>query len=193
MISTNDHRKIGVLFNEFIHWLAFRYDLKMFVIVAFDLMERKLLGMPPLPDDFIHQTTYCGLWVFGEFLSLWAMKGRNIFQMWVMKDSKLHSSWTKTLDLRIDNVIPNFSPICSTKSGDIIGTDGGSGLVKYSNGKVQLLDYHSYYNNSVGSKVAMYTESLLPLPGDHEQIHKDDTNKKNEVLKYSPSPFYLYL
>jgi len=193
MISANDHRKIGVLFNEAIYWLAFRYDLKVFVIVTFDLMERKLLGMPPLPDDFIHQTTYCGLWVFGEFLSLWAMKGRNIFQMWVMKDSKLHSSWTKTLDLRIDDIIPNFSPICSTKSGDIIGRDGDSGLVKYNNDKVQLLDYHSYYNNSVGSKVAMYTESLLSLPGDHKQVQKDDTNKKNKVLKYSPSPFYLYL
>jgi len=185
IVSANDHRKLGVLFNGAIHWLAYCYELKMFVIVAFDLMERKLLDIP-LPYDFHHQHAYSGLWVSQEFLSLWATKECCQYQMWLMKDSKLHSSWTKTLLLRTNhNSVPNFSPICSAKNGDIIGTDGATGLVKY-NDKGKLLQHRSNYNNSVGSKGVLCTESLLSLPGDREQ--EDDTNK-NEVLKYSPSPF----
>jgi hypothetical protein len=58
--------------------------------------------------------------------------------------------------------------MCSTISGDIIGTDGGTELVKYDD-KGQLLEHHCYYNDGFGSQVAMYTQSLLSLPGDNEQ------------------------
>ncbi|MCI78144.1 F-box protein, partial [Trifolium medium] len=34
-----------------IHWSAIRHDLSMHVIVAFDLMERRLSDIP-FPDDF---------------------------------------------------------------------------------------------------------------------------------------------
>ncbi|MCH89079.1 F-box/kelch-repeat protein [Trifolium medium] len=87
--------------------------------------------------------------------------------MWVMKDYKLHSSWTKVLDLLIDYPTPNFFPICFTKSGDIIGTDGGVGLIKY-NDKGHRLEYRNHSNNPDGTQVAVYPESLLSLPGDHE-------------------------
>jgi len=51
--------------------------------------------------------------------------GNSKVDIWVMKEHKVHSSWTKNLVLPID-VIPSrrFSPICFTKSGDIVGTDG---------------------------------------------------------------------
>jgi hypothetical protein len=86
--------------------------------------------------------------------------------MWVMKDYKLHSSWTKILD--IDFPTLNFSPICFTKSGDIIGTDSEVGLIKY-NDKGQRLEYHKDFKNLFRFKVAVYTESLLSLPGKFEQ------------------------
>ncbi|MCI64495.1 F-box/kelch-repeat protein, partial [Trifolium medium] len=38
------------------------------------------------------------------------------------------------------------------------------GLIKY-NDKGQRLEYRNYANHSVGFEVAVYTESLLSLPG----------------------------
>jgi F-box interacting protein len=168
-MNASDDPKVGTLFNEAIHWFAFLHDLSMDVIIAFDLMEKKLLEMS-LPDNFDHEPPEYDLWVFGEFLSLWAMDYDNdTVEIWVMKEYRVHSSWTKTHVLSIDGISTQyFTPICSTKSGDIIGTDGGNGLVKYDD-EGQLLEHHTYCNDSRGSYVAMYTESLLSLPGDNEQ------------------------
>ena len=167
-MNASDDPRVGSLFNGAIHWLAFRHDLPMNnVIVAFDLMERKLLELS-LPDDFYYEPTFCDLWVFREFLSICVM-GDDTVEIWVMKEYKVRSSWTKTLVLSCSSIpIHYFSPICCTKRGDIIGTDGGSGLVKY-DGKGHLLEHRSYCNNPRGSQVVMYTESLLSFPSDNGQ------------------------
>ena len=137
--------KEGSFFNGAIHWLAYR-DIEVEVVFVFDLMERKLLEIP-LPDDFDHDPAYHGLWVFGEFLSLWNRNFHNwAVEIWVMKEYKQRSSWTKSL------VIPSnimcFSPIYSTKDGDIVGTDDDKG---------QLLEYLEMNPNA--SEVTMYTAS----------------------------------
>ncbi|GAU26306.1 hypothetical protein TSUD_56040 [Trifolium subterraneum] len=165
--STEDDRKAGSLFNGAIHWIASRCDLQEDVIVAFDLIERKLLHMH-LPDQF-EIDYYCGLWVFREFLSLWNMD-KDTVEIWVMKEYKVHSSWTKTHVLPIIDAIPAnyFYPLCCTKSGDIVGTYGYFKLMKY-NDVGQLLGCCSYFNNQYGFQVAMYTESLLSLPGDTQE------------------------
>ncbi|KAK2358416.1 hypothetical protein QL285_095603 [Trifolium repens] len=167
---------LGTLFNGNIHWLVYCHDLiSIEVIVVFDLMGRKLLDMH-LPHDLLfHAAGNYALLVSQEFLSICAMNynhgyyNNSKFEMWVMKDYKLHSSWIKILDLFIDYPTPSFYPICFTKRGDIIGTDGGVGLIKY-NDKGQPLEYRNYANNPVGFEVAMYTESLLSLPGNFEQV-----------------------
>jgi F-box interacting protein len=64
--------RIGSLFNGAINWYAFHQDLEYEVIVAFDLMDRKLFEMR-LPDDVDYESKKCDLWVFGEYLSLWAL------------------------------------------------------------------------------------------------------------------------
>ncbi|GAU19174.1 hypothetical protein TSUD_198550 [Trifolium subterraneum] len=158
----------GLLFNGAIHWFVTRRDSRVNAIVAFDLMERNLLEIT-LPYAFVgnYIVSDIGLWVFGEFLSLWAMRHGEV-EIWVMKEYKVHSSWTKTLDFPI-GAVPYFSPIYSTKNGDIIGTIGGTGLVKY-NGKGQMLGHCCYCDDPRGSQVVMYTESLLSLPGDHGQV-----------------------
>ncbi|WJX90760.1 hypothetical protein P8452_72627 [Trifolium repens] len=166
--------KPGTLFNGAIHWLAYRRDLMVGpkVIVVFDLMGRKLLDMS-LPHDLDHVHRIYDLLVSGEFLSLCAKQYDNHgyytckFEMWMMKDYKLHSSWTKILD--VDYPTFNFSPICFTKSGDIIGTYGCVGLIKY-NDKGQRLEYCNYSNNLGKFEVAVYTESLFSLPGNCEQV-----------------------
>ena len=69
------------------------------------------------------------MWVFGEFLSLWAMDyGDSKVDIWVIKEFKVYSSWTKILVHPIDDIpSQRFSPICSTKRVDIVGTDGKTG------------------------------------------------------------------
>lgn len=81
MNPNNDHSKQGVFFNRAIHWLTFRYDLCVFVIVAFDLIERKLFEIP-LPDhDFDYQSRYCYLWDLENFSVYWVV----IFRMVQLK------------------------------------------------------------------------------------------------------------
>ncbi|MCI06266.1 F-box protein [Trifolium medium] len=167
-IVHDDKPAAGLLFNGAIHSLAHCSDLPGgYVIVAFDLMEKKLINMH-LPDVFDREPMEFGLWVFGEFLSLWAVcdgdvHGNLMLEVWVMKEYKVNSPWTKTLVLPYDG----YSPICSTKSGDFIGTNGHTALAKY-NDQGQLLEHHSYFNNRYGWEVALYIESMLLLP-DNEQ------------------------
>ncbi|KAK2412173.1 F-box/kelch-repeat protein [Trifolium repens] len=152
--------KVGFFFNGAIHWFVTHRGSSVKVIVAFDLMERKLLEIN-IPTGFNnHYIEEFDLWVYGEFLSIWVMRN-SIVEIWVMKEYKVGSSWAKTLVLPI-GAIPYFSPIYSTKNGDIFGTIGGTGLVKY-NGKGQLLGHCSYCDDPRGSQVVMYTESLLSL------------------------------
>jgi hypothetical protein len=133
-------------------------------------MEKKLFELS-LPDDIDYESINCDLWVFGEYLSLWVMDFDNYeTEIWVMKEYKVHSSWTKTLVLCLDGKgfhFHYFSLICSTKSGDIIGTDDGKRLVKY-NDRGELLD-HSYCNYPCGFQAGTYIESLFSLPADNEQ------------------------
>ncbi|KAK2412176.1 F-box/kelch-repeat protein [Trifolium repens] len=165
------HHNAGTFFNGAIHWIAYRRDLMVGrkVIAVFDLMGRKLLDMS-FPHDLNRVRVNYNLLVSGEFLSLCVQCDNhgyynNKFEMWVMKDYKLHSSWTKILDIDFPTLY--FSPICFTKSGDIIGTDNEVGLIKY-NDKGQHLEYRRDFDNLV-RLVAVYTESLLSLPGKFEQ------------------------
>ncbi|CAJ2634487.1 unnamed protein product [Trifolium pratense] len=169
-MHNSDLLRVGSLFNGVIHWLAFRNDTSMDVIVAFDLKEWKVLDIH-LPDEFEGELDDSGLWVFGEFLSLWAtdhFDRKGTVEIWVMKEYKVHSSWIKTHVVSLDDIhILIHSPLCSTKSGDIIGADDGK-VVKY-NDKGQWLESYCYFNDRGGSEVALYVESLLSLPADNEQ------------------------
>jgi F-box interacting protein len=165
-LSPYCYPKEGFLFNGAIHWFVSRRGSLGMVIIAFDLTERKLLEIP-FPYGFRHYSKDICLWVFGEFLGLCAMRD-GIVEIWVMKEYKVQSSWTKTFVFPIDG-IPYFSPIYSTKNGDIIGTIRGTGLVKY-NSKGQLLENRSYCDDPRGSQVVMYTESLLSLPDYSKEV-----------------------
>jgi hypothetical protein len=139
----------------------------VYVIVAFDLMERKLFEIPFPDHDFHYQPAYCHLWVLGEFLSpLDVDYGNRTSKIWVMKEYKVRSSWNKKLILPRRDIFP----IYSTKNYDIIGTNCVNLLVKY-NDKGQLLGHHYYRDNlESSSRVVMYTESLLSLPDDNDEV-----------------------
>lgn len=139
-------------------------------------MEKKLLEMSFL-HNFDHEPTYCDLWVLRKFSMNCQKKkkkfsmsyGDDTFEIWVIKEYKVHLSWTKICVLSIGISTKYFHPICSSKNGDIIGTKDGTRLVKY-NDKGQFLEYHSYGKDLHGSQVALYVESLFSLPGDIKQV-----------------------
>ncbi|AES91737.1 F-box protein interaction domain protein [Medicago truncatula] len=136
---------VDSFFNGAIHWL-----------------ERELL-LIPLPDDIENDSNDRDLWVFKGFLSLW-VSGDHTVDIWVMEEYGVHSSWIKILVLPID-AIPYLSPICCTKSGNIVASNGCIGLVKY-NDKGEFLEHNSYCEDAPGFQMTLYTESLLSLPND---------------------------
>ncbi|KAK2358003.1 hypothetical protein QL285_095224 [Trifolium repens] len=184
--------KAGLLFNVAIHWIDF-HDIMPHVVIAFDLVERKVVQIP-FPDGFFDEETqlfHFDVWVFGEFLSLWSVDHGGEVKIWVMKEYKVHSSWTKALVFYTDYIPYRqlFSLICSTKSGDIVAKYR-DGLLKYNN-EGQLLECEPFADGlfEIGSYIqaTVYTKSLFSLPDANVQAVEDDT--KNEVLKYSPAPF----
>jgi F-box interacting protein len=70
-IGAYSYPSAGLLFNGAIHWFVTHRGSCMQVIVAFDLMERKLLEIT-IPYAFVgnHIASDIGLWVFGEFLTM---------------------------------------------------------------------------------------------------------------------------
>ncbi|KAK7363689.1 hypothetical protein VNO77_05840 [Canavalia gladiata] len=161
--------RLGTLFNGAIHWLAFRHDVSVKLIVAFDLSERSFSEIP-LPDDFNHNYYFCDLRVLGGFLSLSVVGIDNEpTEIWVMQEYKVKSSWTKTIVVSTDDIPTQyFFPLCSTKCGDIVGRNGFTGLLKCDD-KGQVKEHRSYCDNPLGFQVAVYTESLLSLPSHNSQ------------------------
>ncbi|XP_058731490.1 F-box/kelch-repeat protein At3g06240-like [Vicia villosa] len=172
--------RVGSLFNDAIHWVALHSDSLMKVIIAFDLTERKLFDMP-YPNGVGHKSDHYEFWVYQEFLSLWAMDCKNSrIEIWLMKEYNVNSSWIKAIVFPVQILSPHqFSPICSTKNGDIIVTNG-TRLLRY-NDKGELIEgssYRCFPDSAVsrGSPSIVYTESLLSLPGDDTQAYEDDSD-----------------
>jgi hypothetical protein len=130
---------------------------------VFDLMERTFSEIAP-QVDFCYD--HCELVVHHGFLSFYALRYQNITGcIWVMEEYKVQSSWTKC------NIVTSLhcTLICCTKSGDIVGIDGGE-LVKFNNnGEVQ--EHRSYCDYrgrlGMGCDVVTYTESLFSLHDDN--------------------------
>ncbi|KAL5175193.1 F-box/kelch-repeat protein [Glycine soja] len=164
---TNRYNQFGSFLNGAIHWLAFRINASINVIVAFDLVERSFSEMH-LPVEFDYgKLNFCHLGVLGEPPSLYAVVGYNhSIEMWAMKEYKVQSSWTKSIVISVDGfAIRSFFPVCSTKSGDIVGTNVIPGLMKC-NDKGELQELRTYCDSPYPSEVAVYTESLFSLPCD---------------------------
>lgn len=164
-MNSSESIKEGSLLNGAIHWLAFSCDVSMNVVVVFDLTERSFseifFSVEILDCDF----DFCDLGVLGDSLSISFVEWNHSVEIWVMKEYRVQSSWTKTIVVSAENIPSGmyFFPVCYTKGDDIFGTDGSTGLAKY-NDNGELQEHRSYCNGSYGSQVAVYTESLLPFP-----------------------------
>ncbi|TKY72951.1 F-box/kelch-repeat protein [Spatholobus suberectus] len=163
--------------NGALHWLVKSYD-DLLVIIAFDVMERRLSEIP-LPHDLALrlQTKIYHLRVMGGCLCL-CHPGSRIApaEVWTMTEYKLQSSWTKSLVVSTNCSLPlyRFFPICSTKNGEVLGYNGSKTLVRLNN-KGELLKRRAYgqYNGRYDLlHGGMYRESLLSLPGNFEKFTK---------------------
>uniref|UniRef100_A0A0R0ISF1 F-box domain-containing protein n=2 Tax=Glycine max TaxID=3847 RepID=A0A0R0ISF1_SOYBN len=156
---------IGSLLNETLHWLVFSKDKWVDVIIAFDLIKRSLSEIALFDHLTKKKYEMFSLRVIGGCLSVscsdqdWAMT-----EIWIMKEYKVQSSWTKSF------VIPTygFSPICITKDGGILGSNMRERLEKH-NDKGELLEHlacvaaagEEYYCANQDQQSAMYRESQL--------------------------------
>ncbi|XP_057425072.1 F-box/kelch-repeat protein At3g06240-like [Lotus japonicus] len=155
---------IGVLFNGAFHWIVYDSDKSRYVIIAFDLMEERLFEIP-VPNDPSQYLKFCELWVDGRFLSLSALRSTDTLEIWVMKNYKVQSSWSKSLVLSL-SCFSYVYPICSTKRGDVVMDyrgDDKAKRVKYSDKGEQL--EHREYGGYLFSQAHMYKESILSFPG----------------------------
>ncbi|XP_057432731.1 F-box/kelch-repeat protein At3g06240-like [Lotus japonicus] len=136
-LDLSKEQRPGLLFNGILHWLVYDKDKSMNVIIAFDLMEKTLFEIPP-PDNIALDHSSCNLWGHSSFLSL-SLVGSDTIDIFVMKEYKLQSSWTKTHVLSFSGIpySDQLGPLYSTKSGDIV-VDYGAELVKYTANGEQL-------------------------------------------------------
>lgn len=181
--------EVGSVLNGAIHWLAFNCNLSTELIVTFDVTEKSFSEIL-LPLRFNYSAfQHCLLGVRGELLSLSAVWYVSV-EIWVMKEYKVQSSWTRNIVVSYDSHILRgyFFPICSTKNGDIVGTDNHSVLAKC-NDKGQMQEERPYCElDSFGLQLAVYTESLLSLPCNSVTKLENKTNnnlQKELGLRYS--------
>lgn len=97
-----------------------------------------------------------------------------------MKEYKVESSWTKVFIVPIHQALSiDFSPLCFTKYGEVVGLFGIKKVAKL-NDKAELLEDRTYFEYKRILNVAMYTESLLSLPSDSgKHMKKTNSNKQS--------------
>ncbi|XLR20634.1 hypothetical protein S83_048546 [Arachis hypogaea] len=150
----------GLFFNGAVHWVP--RDLKDYrdAIVIFDLMEMTFstISAPK-------QLSYPSLALLGGCLALYSRNDDcGNTDIWVMKEYKVHSSWTLYQ-------IPckDFRPLCLSSNRDIIGRGytscGKTGYFIY-NVRGDLLKHFKSLCCQLpcSERNTVYTESLLPLP-----------------------------
>ncbi|XP_057423361.1 F-box/kelch-repeat protein At3g06240-like isoform X2 [Lotus japonicus] len=176
--------KAGQFLNQALHWLVISYETEHHVIIAFDLVERSLSEIPlsqVLVKKLENKEYY--LQVLGECLSLsYPGDAESMAEIWMMKDYKVSSSWTKLFVFPTCNIRHNvFFPICFTKHGEIFGSNGFARFVIF-NDKGLLLDQCTFntYRESL-LQCGMYRESLLSLPNASEEASEDDQLMRKQL------------
>ncbi|KAG5009984.1 hypothetical protein JHK87_018499 [Glycine soja] len=173
--------RAGSLLNGALHWLVFSRDKKRHVIIAIDLIQMILFEIPLLDSLISEKYLIDCLRVIGGCLGVccWVQE-REVTEIWVMKEYKVQSSWTKSF------VIPNydeyihFSPICITKDGGIFGSNNGGKFLKLNKEGEwleELLYGHYEWSYCHNLQSALYRESLLLIPGVIGETSEDDDQK----------------
>ncbi|RYR60217.1 hypothetical protein Ahy_A04g017284 [Arachis hypogaea] len=171
-VGSNCYHSCGLFFNGAFHWVPNFRD----AIVIFDLKEMTFSTISA-PEQL--SCSYPSLALLGGCLALSTPNDDCLnTDVWVMKEYKVHSSWTLYQ-------IPceDFKPLCLSSNRDIIGRGytscGKKGYFIY-NVRGDLLKHFKNLNLCYQrpfpfhETATVYTESLLTLPSDI----KDNDNKK---------------
>lgn len=193
-LEGGDEFSAGSLVNGALHWLVFcEYedideDIPFsFIeyapcIVAFDLIERSFRPMPLFLLFCMQKYQLYGLRELGGCLSVCcSRRACGMVEIWVMKEYKVLSSWTKTIvipayDIPHNQFPDQFSPICIAKDGGVFGSSIGGRLEKRDDeGKLRehLIDGEGQAIYCANLQTAMYRESLLPLSGVIGEANED--------------------
>ncbi|XP_057458716.1 uncharacterized protein LOC130749383 [Lotus japonicus] len=124
----------------------------------------------------------------GGCLSLCTLGGGqnpNMVTIWVMKEYKVHSSWTKFFVPPLDDFpYDSFAPMCFTKGVDLLGSSLCGRLVRF-NGKGELSERRECRacNGICGILMHynIYRESLLSLPGDFAKVEEEATENEKSI------------
>ncbi|XP_057455566.1 F-box/kelch-repeat protein At3g23880-like [Lotus japonicus] len=202
------HYRHGVFLNDSLHWLVFSKDASFLVVIAFDLLDKGLSEIPLLPELAAPVLTAEGVpkfyhaRVLGGCLSLCYKGGRrDRAEIWVMKEYKVQSSWTKAFVVT-DYDIPgiHFYPIRFIEGGGVFGSNGNERLMKF-NAEGKLLEHHKYREEienvqnyfgmfresdfkNIQKYFEMYTESLLLFPGEQPLLRdKKEATEVEEAME----------
>jgi len=164
----------GALFSGAIHWLVFTEDENFPVIIAFDMIQKSLSDIPLFDHFTTEKYNIYSFGVMGECLSVCCkVKGCASAEIWMMKEYKVRSSWTKCAVIPIRGFLKDwFCPVCITKDGKIFGSNIGGRLEKR-NHKGELLEFLNYGGGGelycLNLQSAVYRESLLSPSSEDDQ------------------------
>ncbi|XP_057444320.1 F-box protein CPR1-like [Lotus japonicus] len=171
--------RVGSFLNEALHWLVTSVETSNHAIIAFDLVEGSLSEIPlsQILARELEGREY-HLRFMGECFSLCCPGDQSgvasMAEIWMMKNYKVRSSWTKLFAFSTCNIPRNmFCPICFTKHGEIFGSNGSTSLMIV-NDEGKLLDectFDTYTEDLL--HCGMYRESLLSLPKELEETSED--------------------
>lgn len=131
----------GVFLNGSIHWLATITWSYKWIIAAFDIVTEKFREVP-LPDIYADdegQIDTARLTVLGKCLSLClyvyhlTVDGNQTYtwDIWMMKEYGVTSSWTKVTINEPDNMFYTLGPVCMLGEHEILMESNGRRLVMY--------------------------------------------------------------
>lgn len=96
--NPEDKFRVGSLLNESLHWVVFSRDKKVSVILAFDMIQRSFSEIPLLDHFTMGRYEVYSLRVIKGCLSVcFLVQDIAITEIWVMKECKVQSSWTKSI------------------------------------------------------------------------------------------------
>ncbi|KAK6266052.1 hypothetical protein QUC31_016889 [Theobroma cacao] len=156
----------GLFFHGTLHWLAARETglKKIYVIVAFHMVEEKFYELVPVPDHVEEsKDNTLVLGISGDCLCLfYGYDCENVFEAWLLKEYGIKSSWSRLFS--VHSILRGYkyweNALCYTKTGKVLIDYDGRELVWY-DPKEKTSKTFTPRNQWDWFQPAIYIESLI--------------------------------
>ncbi|XP_022734824.1 F-box protein CPR30-like [Durio zibethinus] len=157
----------GIFLHGALHWLASRQTgpKKIYVIVAFHMVEEKFYELVPIPDNIKeskHDLLVLG--ISGDCLCLFNGCGNEtVLEAWLLKEYGVKSSWTRLFCVHRETLHGHKhweNALCYTKTGKVVIDYDGRELVWY-DPKEKTSKTFTPRNEWDWFQPAIYIESLV--------------------------------